>query len=320
MVGARLIIPVLAAAVATLAVGAAQAADYSQPPCYDAAFIATGRAPPGAVACYVPPPPVVIEEFSGWYLRGFVGMSNQQAKLFHPAFDENPYTHVDDGFDSAPIFGAGVGYYFNDWLRFDVTGEYRGSANYHGYGTYTGSPGGSDEYRARKKEWVGLLNAYIDLGTWNKLTPFIGAGVGGAYNTISSFLDVNTANNGVYSAQTASKFNFAWALHAGLAYKVTPNFTVELSYRYLDLGSAETGTGVSFDGSNANGRPFQFNDLVSHDIMLGLRVNLDAFDSYSRPAQYYAPPPFYQPAPVYAPPAYQPPVYHQPPPPLRSRG
>ncbi|MBI1202981.1 MAG: outer membrane beta-barrel protein [Rhodopseudomonas sp.] len=275
------------AAVTAFGIGAASAADYSQPlPCYDAAEIASGRAPYGAIPCYVAPRKV--EEFSGWYLRGDIGMSNQQAKLYHPSFDTSPYTHQDDGFDSAPIFGIGLGYYYNDWLRFDVTGEYRGSASYHGYGTY---PGGSDEYRARKKEWVGLVNGYVDLGTWYKLTPFVGAGVGFAYNTVDSFLDINTPTGGAYSAQGASKFNFAWALHAGVAYKVTPGFTVQLAYRYLDLGSAETGNGVSYDGSNANGRPFQFNNLVSHDIMLGLRFNLDAGDSYAPAPTYYAPPP-----------------------------
>ncbi len=276
-------------AIASLAAASAQAADYAPQP------------------IYVPQPVPVIEEFSGWYLRGYVGMSNQQATLNHPAFSERPYTHVDDGFDSAPFFGAGVGYYFNEWLRFDITGEYRGSANYHGYGTY---PGGSNEYRGRKKEWVGLVNAYADLGTWNRLTPFVGAGVGFAYNTISSFMDVNTPTGGVYYAESGSKFNFAWALHAGVAYKVTPNFSVELAYRYLNLGKAETGTGQSFDGSNANGRPFTFDKLVSHDIMLGLRFNFDSVETFSRPAPvYYAPPP------VYAPP---PPVYMQPP--LQSRG
>lgn len=306
---ARLTIAI-AAAVASLAATASNAADYSPPPCYDAATIAAGRAPPGAVPCYTPPPPVVVEEFSGWYLRGYVGMSNQQANLSHPSFSEHPYTQVDDGFDSAPFFGAGVGYYFNDWLRFDVTGEYRGSANYHGYGTYAASgsfPSGSDVYTGRKKEWVGLLNAYVDLGTWSRLTPFIGAGIGGAYNTISSFTDVNPRTGGSYFAQSASKMNFAWALYAGVGYKVTQNLTVELAYRYLNLGKAETGTGQSYDGTNANGRPFTFEKLVSHDIMLGLRFNLDGFDAFSRPApQYYAPAPqYYAPPPVYAPPPLQ---------------
>ena len=293
MFSARLTISIWAAAL--FAASAAHAADYPQP-------------------VYVPAP--VIEEYSGWYLRGYLGMSSQKAKLFHPLFNEVPYTHIDDGFDSAPFFGAGVGYYFNDWLRFDVTGEYRGSANYHGYGIY---PGGSDEYRARKSEWVGLVNAYADLGTWWSVTPYVGVGVGGAYNTISSFLDINTPTGGVLSAQEKGKFNFAWALHAGLAYKVTPGFSVELAYRYLDLGKAETGTGVSFDGTNANFRPFQFNNLISHDLMLGVRFNLDALSEPPRPVRYYSQPQVYTPPPVYVPP----PVYAPQPsygPPLRSRG
>jgi opacity protein-like surface antigen len=231
---------------------------------------------PAARAADMPAPMMYqapAEDFGGWYLRGDIGMSNQKAKLFHPAFTESAtYSHKDDAFDAAPIFGVGVGYQFNNWLRVDVTGEYRGSSNYHGYGIY---PGGSDEYRARKSEWVGMVNAYADLGTWWCVTPFVGVGVGFAHNTISSFLDINTPNGGVYSAQEASKTNLAWALHAGLAYKVTPGFTVELAYRYLDLGKAVTGTGQSFDGTNANGRPFQFNDLVSHDLKLGVRWALE---------------------------------------------
>ena len=33
---------------------------------------------------------------------------------------------------AAPLFGLGVGYAVNNLLRFDVTGEYRGAANFHG--------------------------------------------------------------------------------------------------------------------------------------------------------------------------------------------
>ena len=36
------------------------------------------------------------------------------------------------GFDASPLFGIGIGYYYNDWLRFDLTGEYRSRANFHG--------------------------------------------------------------------------------------------------------------------------------------------------------------------------------------------
>ena len=147
-------------------------------------------------------------------------------------------------FDASPLFGIGIGYNFNEWLRFDMTGEYRSSANFHGSQIIT-SPGGTitDEYYARKKEWLFLLNGYVDLGTWQGFTPFVGAGVGFSHNTIASFQDICTPcpGGGVAFAEDTSKWNFAWALHAGLAYKVTKNFTVELAYRYVNLGNARVG-------------------------------------------------------------------------------
>ncbi len=47
------------------------------------------------------------------------------------------------------------------------------------------------------------------------MTPFIGAGVGGARVQIANFTDINTPTNGVAYGDTVAKWNFAWALHAG---------------------------------------------------------------------------------------------------------
>ena len=41
-----------------------------------------------------------------------------------------------------------------------------------------------------------MANTYIDLGTWWCITPFIGAGVGGAYSTISGIQDNGIISNG----------------------------------------------------------------------------------------------------------------------------
>ena len=60
-----------------------------------------------------------------------------------------------------------------------------------------------------------------------------------------------------------AKWNFAWAAHAGLAYKVTPNFTVELAYRYLDMGDGLTGDLRTFDGSQHHQQP---DDLQEHHL------------------------------------------------------
>ena len=69
----------------------------------------------------------------------------------------------------------------------------------------------------------------------------MGAGIGASRNTIHSLQDINTPTQGVAFGDTNSKWSLAWALHAGVAYKVTKNFSVEFAYRYADLGDATSG-------------------------------------------------------------------------------
>jgi opacity protein-like surface antigen len=260
----------------------------------------------------------VVQEYSGWYLRGDIGFSNQSVdSLFNVNYDNfDSVQNVDKDFDSAPFFGLGIGYNVNDWLRFDVTGEYRGKANFHGFdiGAIPGGGFADDRYTASKSEWTFLFNGYIDIGTWYKITPFVGAGVGVSRNTISNFGDFSTCTNSLSCAgsggsdaygDTASKWSFAWALYAGLAYRLTRNVAIEFAYRYIDLGDAQSGNLIAFDGTNNIDNPMLFNHLTSNDFKIGLRVNLDSFNDY-RPVQ-YAPPPAYEPPPP-------------PPPPLSSRG
>jgi opacity protein-like surface antigen len=108
------------------------------------------------------------------------------------------------------------------------------------------------------------------------VTPFVGAGIGGSYNTIHDFLDVNTPTAGVAFSSDASKWSFAWALHAGLSYEVTPAMSIELAYRYINLGDAQSGYFHNVDPllSVAPG-PYQFRDLTSHDVKLGIRWMLE---------------------------------------------
>ena len=221
---------------------------------------------------YAPP----AQEFGGWYLRGDIGMSNQHVKKLHNALYDVPGTVVTPtgiGFDSAPIFGVGVGYQFNNWFRADVTGEYRGKANFHGMDiAHVGAgPQFTDLYTGSKSEALFLANIYADLGTWWCLTPFIGAGVGVSRNTISSFTDTNTPLLGVAYGSEASQWNFAWAAHAGIGYKVTNNLTVELAYRYVDMGNAHSGDIVDFTGANTIVNPMEFKSITSHDLKLGVR-------------------------------------------------
>jgi opacity protein-like surface antigen len=242
-------------------------------------------------------------DFSGWYLRGDIGFSNQSVgSLFNVNYSGfTSVSNVDKGFDAAPFFGLGIGYTFNNWLRADVTGEYRGAANFHGLDVGAIPSGAclvaapcfaADRYTGSKSEWTFMFNGYVDLGTWWNITPFVGAGVGVSRNTISNFGDFSTcldssscAGSGGSDAYagSASKWNFAWALHAGLAYQLYRNVTVELAYRYIDLGNAQSGDLVRFDGTNNFYNPMEFHRLTSQDVKLGVRFNFGGYD--------YPPPP-----------------------------
>ena len=237
---------------------------------------------------YAPPP---IEDFGGWYLRGDIGFSNQRVHRLSNVLDANNTSSVQSlGFNSAGIFGLGVGYQFNHWFRADAIGEFRGNSQFFGTDriTYPGGVG-TDTYHATKSEWLFLANAYADLGTWWCVTPFVGVGIGTARVSIANFTDQSIANNGggalpgLAFGDNVSKWNFAWALHAGLAYKVTPNFTVELAYRYLDLGDGLTGDLKTFDGTNNIFNPTTFKGITSHDLKLGVRWNLESPQVYAPP-------------------------------------
>jgi opacity protein-like surface antigen len=232
------------------------------------------------------PPPIYrapVVETGGWYLKGFIGMSNQFLdNISHPSFATAPqFVFLDKGgFDSAPFFGGGVGYAWNNWLRFDVTAEYRGKANFHALDRFfnpfffSGPRFNTNQYTASKSEVVALVNGYLDLGTWWCITPFIGAGAGFASNKIDHFRDVNVIAGGGGWADSGTQTNFAWALHAGASYKVTSNFAVDLSYRYLNLGKAQTANLVNLDPTVVSGNPLMpmtFNNIQSHDVMLSVR-------------------------------------------------
>jgi len=261
------------------------------------ALIASFSVINGAHAADMPAPvlaPAV--DYSGWYLRGDIGFSNQNVgSLFNVNYANfDSVSNIDKGFDAAPLFGLGVGYAVNNWLRFDVTGEYRGAANFHGLdvGAIPGGGFADDRYTGSKSEWTFLFNGYVDLGTWWSITPFVGAGVGFSRNTISNFGDFSVCVNSLSCAGNGgsdafggsySKWNFAWALHAGLAYQVYRNVTLELAYRYIDLGNAQSGDLIAFDGTNNFNNPMEFHHLTSQDIRLGVRFNLGGYE--------YLPPP-----------------------------
>lgn len=236
-----------------------------------------------------PPPPMPVEPVSdiggGWYLRGDVGVSKYNVgKASHTQLPNATFYGEEVG--SGAFAGAGIGYQFNSWFRADVTGEYRFSTGMKFRDKEYFSDGvnqinGNEFYKSNLSSGVFLLNGYFDLGNWYGVTPFIGAGVGYAYNNVSGFehstmnfyptaLGLNPGINGGY-ARDKGNGNLAWALHAGLAMDITPNLKLELAYRYLNLGEARTGDVYCYCNSTTVRPGFKIKDIEAHDVKIGLR-------------------------------------------------
>ncbi|TKT75353.1 outer membrane beta-barrel protein [Aquamicrobium sp. LC103] len=242
-----------------------------------------GSAMPVLAADLYEPPVIEYEPepvaFGGWYLRGHIGMSNQRVdSLYNVLFDDIPgLAVVDKNFEAGPIGGIGAGYQFNKWLRVDGVVEYRGEVGFHGLDLWNdGVDDRFNKYSAKKSEWLLMANAYADLGEFRGITPYIGAGIGASRNTIHSFRDEGIDPFGsptLAYADSASKWNFAWALHAGVGIKATERMTIDLGYSFLNLGDAKSGDIVAYDGTNNVDNPMHFRDITSHDFKLGVRYS-----------------------------------------------
>jgi opacity protein-like surface antigen len=260
----------------------------------------------------IEPPPPATQDFSGWYLRGDVGLAMQTGKL-SPSISPNPLVgQPADAFNSfynpsigtSVLFDVGVGYEINNWFRVDVTGEYRGGAHFQTL-EQVAIPSqnyqNANFYRGEVSSFIGMVNGYVDLGTWWCVTPFVGAGVGVAANSLSGLTDtgftylpnglgsqVGYPTGGYFSDKTTT--SLAWALMAGLDFDVTKNLKLELGYRFMDYGKVASGPSHCFNGTGQGGgfsvaqcggssSFLSTRDLISQDFRLGLRWALN--DTYT---------------------------------------
>ena len=217
-----------------------------------------------------------------WYLRGDISRTNQQLHggIESPFLDESDNLAFSDhgSFGTAAAARIGIGYHLSDWLRFDITGQYRGDSDFSAFARYSSplvdadpdSWDGTVEYDAAKKEWLFLANAYFDLGTWMGFTPYAGAGIGFSRVTVSDVRETIEPGNGISPGADNSTTNFAWALHAGMGVEISDRLTLDVGYSYTDLGEAASGTVA---GTSRTG-PIRFDNIVSHDLNIGLRYKI----------------------------------------------
>jgi opacity protein-like surface antigen len=235
------------AAAAFFGCATAQAADYD-PPVY------VDQAPD-----YKP-----VEVGSGWYLRGDLAyLPNRDYE--HVNLAVTPVAFSDD---EKPVFGSiGAGYHFNDYLRAELNiGYFPGQKS--SFSVDDGATSASANLN--NHAWTGMLNGYVDLGTYAGLTPYIGAGVGlyQSNRKLTASYDDGIPADSFELTDKKTQYSFAYTLNAGLAYQLSKNLLLDVGYQYLSAPDAEYQT---IEG--VNDYPVK-KGLDYNQIKVGLRYDL----------------------------------------------
>ena len=246
-----------------------------------------------------------VEFGTGWYIRGDIGFeqagiekltTGEAVARAAPAILFDPTS----GKQNSYAFSLGAGYKLNDWFRFDAVGDLRkdlhsaavGAAQpcqigYHANAdgvsetaVYTSCSPGSTSSLTR---YDVLANAYVDLGTWSSVTPYVGAGAGAAFGRFSATTTWRQPNNLPYQVTfsdalngavyyvnwdrtySGTYVNFAWALMAGFAIDVGDHVKLDVGYRYFNGGRLTIPSGTGTTSTS----------LVSNEIRAGLRYMID---------------------------------------------
>ena len=171
------------------------------------------------------------------------------------------------------IFDAGVGYRAFSFLRLE------GSIGYIPTLTFQGAFGSmpSSTTYGSVSALTGFATANVDLAALTGrlpggLQPFVLGGVG--FATIANGGENDYANGNyrnTFSGSTTT--NLAWTVGGGIGIPLADRLTLDVTYRWLDLGERRVGTTLNSFGSLSTLTQDRA-DLRVHAIMAGLRYAL----------------------------------------------
>ncbi len=256
-----------------------------------AAVLAAGIVPGLAADPYEPqvytPEPVYQQEepeldYGGWYIRGDLDyhatdFRGGQYITYGPPPGTGAFDFGD--IDSSWSIGGGVGYQASKYLRTDLTLDWMGEASFNGQtsGTCGGIPCVSVD-TSKYSALLLLANAYAEFGTWSGITPYVGAGIGGAY---VKWGDLNNTAGGITTIHDGSaNWRFAYALMAGASYCLTDDLKLDVGYRYSHING-----GKMFEFASGVG-PGYDDGFNIHEGRAGLRYQFGGSSGCSEPIAY----------------------------------
>jgi opacity protein-like surface antigen len=210
---------------------------------------------------------VPVEVGSGWYLRGDVSYN------FGDPFRNRDWggpTVVDETYDdshSAVSGSAGFGYHFSDYLRGDLNLGFLSSNDQNL--SYAVEDVSDTSASVENTVWTGMANAYVDLGTYVGITPYLGAGLGIAYAERKQAFSVDyvDATPDIDQHDNKNQVTWAYSLNAGASYLISQNVSVDLGYSYFSAPALEHST-------IRDGEPEIVKGMNIHQLKVGLRYDI----------------------------------------------
>ncbi len=229
-----------------------------------------------------------------YYLRGGIGLDRRETADFTdtdcstatPAAlygcgtggDGAPYRSTGD-FGTVPSVELGLGY-DTGAVRFEVLAEYRPGYSFEGRANFL-APERRQDVSADLSSLSGMIAGFVDLTAlgapeFGPFAPFIGAGIGAVHTRIGQTTMTFPATTTIVPG--GSRTGLAWMATAGVALALDERVSLDLAWRYTDLGEVRTPRGpgrvVWRDGSRA---PLPLDlaptkaRLESHGVRLSLR-------------------------------------------------
>lgn len=147
----------------------------------------------------------------------------------------------------------------------------------HGERKFDGEPPAAppaDPMHWNLQSYTAMFNIYKDLGNFNGAVPYLGAGIGMSYNRLD---EVYFTQNPllVNRIEGDDDLSFAWSLMAGVGYQVTDRLILDIGYRFMDMGKAQSGR--VDDIGIVNPRVY-IDDLHAHEVKVGFRYHFGSSD------------------------------------------
>jgi opacity protein-like surface antigen len=239
-----------------------------------------------AADLYTPEPqpapyePAPVVETSGWYIRGDASydvMNLRGAKFYQGGSSRRMVDFHETDIDNTGNIGVGVGYQVNDHFRVDTTFDYLFSADFRGSTTGGGSDFGACTDTCKSRDvsamtaYSLMANAYVDIGHYGMLTPYVGAGLGGTYvkwddlkNTACSATNPELCDDTV-SHKGKGSWRLTYGLMLGTAIDINCNLKADVGYRYRRVDDGD------MFGYKSNGGPGKDKGFDIHEARAGLR-------------------------------------------------